>query len=162
MRQTTILKKDTVDKKWYIIDATNNVVGRLASEVAMILRGKRKYNFTPNIDCGDNVIIINAKNIKFTGDKLNKKIYYSHSLYIGGLKKVVAKNLLNKFPERILKKAIKGMLPKTRLGKKQFKNLYVYSDSKHKHIAQLPIELKISTNKNNNVLNQRNNETDGK
>ncbi len=149
MRQTTILNEKTVDKKWYVIDASNHVVGRLATEVAKILRGKNKENFTPHVDCGDNVIIINCKKIKFTGDKLNKKIYYRHSQYPGGLKKVVAKKMLDKFPERILEKAIKGMLPKTKLGAKQYRNLFVYSDSKHRHGAQQPLELKVNTIKNN-------------
>ncbi len=148
MRQTTILNSKTISKKWYIIDANNHVVGRLASEVAMILRGKNKPSFTPHVDCGDNVIIINAKNVKFTGNKMNDKKYYHHSQHPGGLKIRTAKDFMNKFPERILEKAIKGMLPKTRLGAKQYRNLFVYKNYKHQHMAQKPIELIIDKNGN--------------
>ncbi len=149
MRQTTILNDKTVDKKWYVIDATNHVVGRLATEVATILRGKNKPSFTPHVDCGDNVIIIGAGNIKFTGNKLDDKKYYHHSQYPGGLKVRNARNLLEKFPERVLEKAIKGMLPKNKLGAKQYRNLFVYADYKHRHAAQQPTELKIITTKKN-------------
>ncbi len=147
LRQTTIINKATADKKWYVVDASNLIVGRLATQVAMILRGKNKPYFTPHVDCGDNVIIINADKIKFTGNKLDGKNYYRHSLYPGGLRVRTARTVLKKFPTRILEHAIKGMLPRTRLGADQFRNLFVYADHQHRHAAQQPIELKLTTSK---------------
>ena len=143
MRQTTIVNNQTVDKKWYIVDAKNIPLGRLAASVASTLRGKNKPTFTPNCDMGDNVIVINAKEVLLTAKKDENKIYYHHSGYPGGLKKINAKDLREKHPEALVEKAIRGMLPHTKLGRKQFKNLYVYASLEHKQEAQKPIKLEV-------------------
>ncbi|QJR44141.1 50S ribosomal protein L13 [Mycoplasma miroungirhinis] len=143
MRQTTIIKHLEVEKKWYVIDAKDQVLGRLSAMVASILRGKNKPTFTPNVDMGDNVIIINAKEVVLTANKEQDKIYYSHSGYPGGLKKINAKNLRIKKPEALIENAVRGMLPHTKLGRKQFKNLYVYTGSEHKHEAQQPVQIEV-------------------
>ncbi|QJG67115.1 50S ribosomal protein L13 [Mycoplasma phocoenae] len=143
MRQTTIIKHLEVEKKWYIIDAKGQVLGRLSAQVASILRGKNKPTFTPNVDMGDNVIIINAQEVVLTANKEQDKMYYSHSGYPGGLKEINAKDLRAKKPTALVEKAIKGMLPHTKLGRKQFKNLYVYAGSEHKHEAQQPIAIEV-------------------
>ena len=143
MNKTYTMKASEIQKEWLIIDATDKTVGRLASQVAAILRGKHKPTFTPHMDCGDNVIIINAEKIKFTGNKLTDKIYYRHTNHPGGLKQETAKEILNKAPERILEKAIKGMLPKNKLGRKMYRNLYVYVGSNHPHEAQKPRTLEV-------------------
>ncbi len=150
MRQTTIINEKTRDKKWYVVDATNHIVGRLATSVALILRGKNKPTFTPHVDCGDNVIIINCNFAKFSANKMRTKKYYQHSLYPGGMKVKTAEELAQKHPEKILEKAIYGMLPKNKLGAQQYRNLFVYKDGKHHHAAQQPVELKIITEKNYN------------
>ncbi|MBU4690885.1 50S ribosomal protein L13 [Mycoplasma zalophi] len=143
MRQTTIIKHLEVEKKWYVIDAKDQVLGRLSAMVASILRGKNKPTFTPNVDMGDNVIIINAKEVVLTANKEQDKIYYSHSGYPGGLKKINAKDLRTKKPEALIENAVRGMLPHTKLGRKQFKNLYVYTGSEHKHEAQQPVQIEV-------------------
>lgn len=128
----------TITREWYVVDATGCTLGRLASQVASILRGKNKPIFTPHIDCGDNVIIINADKIKVTGKKLNQKIYYHHSGYIGGMKEMTLKEKLEKKPEQVLELAVKGMLPKGPLGRSMIKKLHVYAGSEHNHAAQQP------------------------
>ena len=140
---TLMQKKETVDRKWYVIDATDVNLGRLATQVAGILRGKHKTTFTPHIDCGDYVIIINASKVNLTGNKLNDKMYYNHSRYAGGLRERNAKVMVEKYPEEMVERAIKGMLPKGRLGRQMFKKLFVYAGSEHEQLAQKPIEMKV-------------------
>ena len=128
----------TIERKWYVEDATGYTLGRLASEVAKILRGKNKPIFTPFIDTGDYVIITNADKIKVTGKKLEQKVYYRHSDYVGGMKETTLKEMLNKKPERVIELAVKGMLPKGPLGREMYKKLFVYAGPDHKHAAQKP------------------------
>ena len=128
----------TIDRKWYVVDATDMTLGRLASEVAKVLRGKNKPIFTPHIDTGDNVIVINAEKIKVTGKKMDQKIYYHHSDYVGGMKETTLKEKLAKKPEQVIELAVKGMLPKGPLGRQMFKKLHVYAGPEHKHAAQKP------------------------
>mgnify|MGYP002064233559 CR=1 FL=1 len=141
--KTVSANKATVQKEWYVVDAKDEVLGRLASVVAMVLRGKHKPSFTPHVDCGDNVIVINADKIVLTGRKWDQKTYYRHSGYMGGLKSITAKNLLAKRPEDLVRNAVRGMLPKNRLGRKIFKNLKVYAGDTHPHDAQQPKVLDI-------------------
>jgi len=136
--KTISANKNTVNKEWVLIDAENEVLGRLASVSAMFLRGKYKTNFTPHVDCGDNVIIINADKIKLTGDKFTDKEYVRHSGYPGGQKITTPRELIVKKPTAVVEKAIKGMLPKNRLGADLFRNLHVYAGSEHPHQAQQP------------------------
>jgi large subunit ribosomal protein L13 len=131
-------KPDEVERKWVVIDAAGQTLGRLATEAASILRGKHKPEFTPHVDTGDFVIIINADKVVLTGKKLSQKIYYRHSRYPGGLKKTLAGDMLKNKPERMVELAVKGMLPKNRLGRKLFTKLHVYSGSEHPHQAQQP------------------------
>jgi large subunit ribosomal protein L13 len=131
-------KPGEVEREWLVIDATDMVLGRLASEVAQILKGKRKPQYTPHVDTGDFVVIINAEKIRLTGNKAEKKIYYSHSGYIGGLKEVTFQRMLEKHPERIIEKAVKGMLPKNTLGRAMNRKLKVYAGPNHPHAAQKP------------------------
>ena len=133
----------TIERKWYVIDATGQTLGRLSSEVANILRGKKKPIFTPHIDTGDYVVIINADKIKVTGKKLDQKIYYRHSDYVGGMKEATLKEMLDKKPEKVVELAVKGMLPKGPLGRKMYTKLFVYAGPEHKHAAQKPEELKL-------------------
>ena len=128
----------TIERKWYVVDATGYTLGRLASEVSKILRGKNKPIFTPFIDTGDYVIITNADKIKVTGKKLEQKVYYRHSDYVGGMKETTLKEMLNKKPERVIELAVKGMLPKGPLGREMYKKLFVYAGPDHKHAAQKP------------------------
>ena len=128
----------TIERKWYVVDATGYTLGRLASEVAKILRGKNKPIFTPFIDTGDYVIITNADKIKVTGKKLEQKVYYRLSDYVGGMKETTLKEMLNKKPERVIELAVKGMLPKGPLGREMYKKLFVYAGPDHKHAAQKP------------------------
>ena len=128
----------TIERKWYVVDATGYTLGRLASEVAKILRGKNKPIFTPFIDTGDYVIITNADKIKVTGKKLEQKVYYRHSDYVGGMKETTLKEMLNKKPERVIELAVKGMLPKGPLGREMYKKLFVYAGPDHTHAAQKP------------------------
>jgi large subunit ribosomal protein L13 len=141
--KTISAKKGSVEKNWWILDADSRVLGRVASEVAKIIRGKHKPSFTPHIDCGDNVIVINAEKIRMTGDKMNSKEYISHSGYPGGQKRLSPKQLLAKKPERIFEYAVRGMLPKNRLGRQLFKNLHVYVGDQHPHEAQNPKVLEL-------------------
>ena len=135
-------KKETVERKWYVIDAEGVTLGRLASKVATILRGKNKATYTPHIDCGDYVIITNCNKVKLTGNKLDKKMYYDHSRYVGGLRTRTAKEMIEKYPEEMIERAVKGMLPKGRLGRAQIKKLFVYAGPDHEHAAQKP-EVKV-------------------
>ncbi|WP_022935268.1 50S ribosomal protein L13 [Mesomycoplasma moatsii] len=143
MRQTTIVTHKKVDKKWYVVDAEGQVLGRLASLCATYLRGKNKPTFTPNVDMGDNIIVINADKIILTANKENNKIYYHHSGYPGGLKTTTPAELRKRRPIAIIEKAVKGMIPHTKLGAKQFKNLYVYAGAEHRHEAQKPEKLEV-------------------
>lgn len=128
----------TVERKWYVVDAEGKTLGRLASEVANVLRGKNKPIYTPHIDTGDYVIVVNAEKIKVTGKKLDQKIYYHHSEYVGGMKETTLKEMMNKHPERVIEHAVKGMLPKGPLGRQMFKKLHVYAGPEHVHAAQKP------------------------
>ena len=128
----------TIDRKWYVVDATDMTLGRLASEVAKVLRGKNKAIFTPHADCGDYVIVINAAKVKVTGKKLDQKIYYHHSDYVGGMKETTLREMLAKKPEQVVELAVKGMLPKGPLGRQMYKKLFVYAGPEHKHAAQKP------------------------
>ena len=134
---------DKIERKWYVVDATDCTLGRLASEVAKVLRGKNKPEFTPHVDTGDYVIIVNAEKIKVTGKKLDQKIYYHHSEYVGGMKETTLKEMLAKKPEKVLELAVKGMLPKGPLGRAMHKKLFVYAGPEHKHEAQKPEVLTI-------------------
>lgn len=138
MRQTTMAKEATIERKWYVVDAEGVVLGRLASEVATVLRGKNKPTFTPHVDTGDNVIVINADKVVMTGNKLNTVKYYHHSGYLGGLKVKTAKEFLAKDPVGFVEAAVKGMLPHNTLGRKQGMKLHVYAGDKHPHAAQKP------------------------
>ena len=136
--KTFMASPATIDRKWYVVDATDMTLGRLASEVAKVLRGKNKPIFTPHIDCGDNVIVINAEKIKVTGNKMDQKVYYHHSDYVGGLKEATLREKLAKKPEQVIELAVKGMLPKGPLGRQMFTKLHVYAGPEHKHEAQKP------------------------
>ena len=131
----------TVERKWYVVDATGYTLGRLSSEVAKILRGKNKPIYTPHIDCGDYVIVVNADKIKVTGKKLDQKIYYNHSDYVGGMRETTLKEMMAKKPEKVIELAVKGMLPKGPLGRSMIKKLFVYAGAEHPHAAQKPEEL---------------------
>ena len=136
--KTFMASPATIDRKWYVVDAEGKTLGRLASEVAKVLRGKNKAIFTPHIDTGDYVIVVNADKVKVTGKKLDQKIYYHHSDYIGGMKETTLREMMNKHPERVIEYAVKGMLPKGPLGRQMYKKLFVYAGSDHKHAAQKP------------------------
>ena len=136
--KTFMASPATIDRKWYVVDAAGMTLGRLASEVAKILRGKNKPIFTPHLDMGDYVIVINAEKISVTGKKLDQKVYYHHSGYVGGLKEVTLKEKMSKKPEQVIELAVKGMLPKGPLGRQMYKKLYVYAGPEHKHAAQKP------------------------
>ena len=137
-------KKETIERKWYVIDADGLTLGRLAAKVAHVLRGKHKVTYTPHIDCGDNVIIINASKVNLTGNKLDKKVYYNHSGYTGGLRERTARVMKESYPVEMMERAIKGMLPKGRLGRQMYKKLFVYAEGTHPHAAQQPVELKMN------------------
>ncbi|MGV3559776.1 50S ribosomal protein L13 [Larkinella arboricola] len=141
--KTISANKATAQKDWVVIDAENQVLGRLASQAAKIIRGKNKANFTPNVDCGDNVIIINADKIKLTGKKMTDKVYVRHTGYPGGQRFRTPREMMAKNPAFILEHAIKGMLPKNRLGSRLFTNLYVYAGTQHPHASQQPKEIKL-------------------
>lgn len=128
----------TIERKWYVVDAAGYTLGRLASEVAKVLRGKNKPIFTPHMDCGDYVIIVNADKVKVTGKKLDQKIYYHHSEYVGGMKETTLREMLAKKPEKVVELAVKGMLPKGPLGRQMFTKLHVYAGPEHPHAAQKP------------------------
>jgi len=137
--KTTSIKPSDIKKQWVLIDATGQSVGRLASQIAHILRGKHKASFVPHLDNGDNVVVVNASKAVFTGRKLENKFYYHHSGYIGGIKAVVAKDLLANKPERVLEHAVRGMLPHNKLGRKVFHNVKIYAGNEHPHEAQKPV-----------------------
>ena len=141
--KTFMASPATIDRKWYVVDAEGKTLGRLASEVAKVLRGKNKPIFTPHIDTGDYVIVINAEKVKVTGKKLDQKIYYHHSEYIGGMKETTLREMMNKHPERVIEFAVKGMLPKGPLGRQMYTKLFVYAGPDHKHEAQKPETLEF-------------------
>ena len=136
--KTYMASPATIERKWYVVDATGYTLGRLASEVAKVLRGKNKAIFTPHIDTGDYVIVVNADKIKVTGKKLDQKIYYHHSEYVGGMKETTLREMMAKKPERVIELAVKGMLPKGPLGRAMYTKLHVYAGPDHKHQAQKP------------------------
>ena len=143
MTKTPVIKKDEVKRKWYLIDAEGKILGRLASKIAEILMGKNKPTYTPNVDTGDFVVVINAEKVKVTGKKLLDKVYYKHSGYLGGLKKETLFSLLNRKPEFVIKHAVKGMLPKNKLARHMIKKLKVYRGCQHPHQAQKPEVIEI-------------------
>ena len=136
--KTFMASPATIDRKWYVVDAADQTLGRLASEVAKVLRGKNKAIFTPHMDCGDYVIVINAEKIKVTGKKLDQKVYHHHSDYVGGMKETTLREKLAKKPEQVVELAVKGMLPKGPLGRQMYRKLFVYAGPEHKHAAQKP------------------------
>ena len=136
-------KKETVERKWYVIDAEGKSLGRVASLAATYLRGKNKPTYTPHIDCGDYIIIINAQKVNLTGNKLEKKMYYNHSMYTGGLRERNAKTMSEEYPEEMVERAVKGMLPHNRLGRQMYTKLFVYAGSDHKQQAQKPEVLEV-------------------
>ncbi len=141
--KTFVAKPNEVEKKWYLVDAENKTLGRLATKIAIILRGKHKPIYTPHVDTGDFVVVVNAEKIRLTGKKWDQKFYYRHSGYIGGLKKISAKKLREKKPEEIIRLAVKRMLPKTKLGARQLKKLKIYAGPEHPHHAQKPEKLEL-------------------
>jgi len=141
--KTFVAKEHEVEKKWHLIDARDRILGRLASKIAIILRGKHKPIFTPHMDAGDYVVVVNADKVALTGDKLEKKIYYRHSGYVGGLKEIPAKEMLLRRPENLIKLAVKGMLPKNSLGRRQLTKLKIYAGPDHPHQAQKLEKLEI-------------------
>ncbi len=136
-------KKENVERKWYVLDASESTLGRVASKAAHMLRGKHKVTFTPHVDCGDFIIIINADKVNLTGNKLDDKIYYDHSRFVGGLRARTAKEMKENYPVEMVERAIKGMLPKNRLGRAMYKKLFVYAGSEHPHSAQQPEKVDI-------------------
>jgi len=136
--KTFMASPATIDRKWYVVDATGMTLGRLATEIASVLRGKKKPIFTPHMDTGDYVIVINAEKVAVTGKKLDQKIYYRHSDYVGGMKSTTLREKLHKRPEEVIEHAVKGMLPKGPLGRQMYKKLFVYAGPEHKHAAQKP------------------------
>jgi ribosomal protein L13 len=136
-------KKETVNRKWYVIDAEGKSLGRVASLAATYLRGKHKPTYTPHIDCGDNIIIINAEKVNLTGNKLENKMYYNHSMYTGGLRERTAKVMREQYPVEMMERAVKGMLPHNRLGREMAKKLFVYAGNEHKQMAQKPEVLEV-------------------
>ena len=142
--KTFMQKKENIERKWYVIDAEGLNLGRVATKAATVLRGKHKPTFTPHVDCGDYVIIINAEKVNLTGNKLNDKMYYNHSGFPGGLRERNAKTMIENYPEEMMERAVKGMLPHNRLGRKMGKKLFVYRGSEYKQIAQKPTEMKVN------------------
>jgi large subunit ribosomal protein L13 len=143
MKNTYMQKKETVKRDWYVIDAEGVNLGRLATRVADVLRGKHKPTFTPHVDCGDFVIVVNASKVNLTGNKLNDKIYYNHSGYTGGLRERTAKEMRENYPVEMIERAVKGMIPHNRLGRQVAKKLFVYEGAEHPHMAQKPVEMKV-------------------
>ncbi len=141
--KTFMANEATITRKWYVVDADGKTLGRLATEVASVLKGKHKPSYTPHVDSGDYVIVVNAEKIKLTGKKWDQKMYYSHSGYNGGLSATAAKDVMKKFPTRMVEKAVVGMLPHTKLGAKMAKKLFVYAGPEHKHSAQQPETLEV-------------------
>ena len=140
---TYMQKKETVERNWFVIDAKGKPLGRVASTAAHVLRGKHKATFTPHVDCGDYVIIINDKEALLTGNKLDNKMYYNHSMYPGGLRERTAKEMKEKYPVEMMERAVKGMLPHNRLGRQMYKKLFVYAEESHPHMAQKPADMDI-------------------
>ncbi len=136
-------KKETVERKWYVIDAEGKSLGRVATLAATYLRGKHKPTYTPHIDCGDNIIIVNAQKVNLTGNKLEDKMYYNHSMYVGGLRERNARTMREQYPVEMMERAVKGMLPHNRLGRQMYKKLFVYALEDHKHEAQKPEKLEV-------------------
>lgn len=143
MKNTYMQKKEDLVRNWYVIDAEGQNLGRVATKVATVLRGKHKPTYTPHMDCGDFVIVLNASKVNLTGNKLNDKIYYNHSGYTGGLRERTAKVMRENYPVEMVERAVKGMLPKGRLGRQMYKKLFVYEGSTHPHMAQKPVEMKV-------------------
>jgi len=143
MKDTYMQKKEELTRSWFVVDADGKNLGRVAAKVAHVLRGKHKPTYTPHMDCGDYVIIVNASKINLTGNKLDDKMYYNHSGYPGGLRERTAREMKEKYPVEMLERAVKGMLPKGRLGRQMYKKLFVYAGETHPHMAQQPVELKI-------------------
>jgi large subunit ribosomal protein L13 len=141
--KTVSANNKTVDKQWIVVDAEGEILGRLSSKIAMVIRGKNKASYTPHVDCGDNVIVINADKVKLTGNKMGDKTYVRYTGYPGGQRFISPKELLAKHPERIVEKAVRGMLPKNRLGRALYKNLHVYAGGEHPHAAQSPKAIKL-------------------
>ena len=140
---TFMANASNIERKWYVIDAKGKPLGRVASKAAVMLRGKHKATYTPHVDCGDNIIIINAKEVTLTGNKLDQKIYYNHSGYTGGLRQRTAKEMRENYPVEMVERAVKGMLPKGRLGRQMYKKLFVYEGPEHKQQAQKPEQVEI-------------------
>ena len=143
MKNTYMQKKEEVVRNWYVLDAEGVNLGRLATKAAHMLRGKHKPTFTPHVDCGDNIIIINASKVNLTGNKLDDKIYYNHSGYTGGLRERTAREMKENYPVEMVERAVKGMLPKGRLGRQMYKKLFVYEGETHPHMAQKPEKMEI-------------------
>ena len=143
MKNSYMQKKEEVVRNWYVIDAEGISLGRLAAKVSNVLQGKHKPTYTPHVDCGDNVVVINAEKVNLTGNKLNDKIYYNHSGYTGGLRERTAKEMIEKYPVEMIERAVKGMLPKTRLGRQMYKKLFVYAGREHPHAAQKPEVMEV-------------------
>ena len=143
MKNTYMQKKEDIVRNWYVIDAEGQNLGRVAAKAAHMLRGKHKVTFTPHMDCGDFIIIVNAGEVNLTGNKLDGKIYYNHSGYTGGLRERTAREMKENYPVEMMERAVKGMLPKGRLGRQMYKKLFVYAESEHPHSAQKPKELKM-------------------
>ena len=144
MKNTFMQKKQEIKRDWYVIDAEGQTLGRVAAKVAHILRGKHKPTFTPHVDCGDFVVITNASKIELTGNKLDDKMYYNHSGYTGGLRERTARTMKENYPVEMMERAVKGMLPKGRLGRQMYKKLFVYAGAEHPHAAQKPVEMKLN------------------
>ena len=147
MKNAYMQRKEDIVRNWYVIDAEGKNLGRVATEAARILRGKHKPTFTPHVDCGDYVIIVNADKVALTGNKLEGKIYYDHSRYVGGLRERTAKEMRQDYPVEMVERAVKGMLPHNRLGRQMYKKLFVYAGEDHKHAAQMPKVLEMGGNK---------------
>ena len=140
---TFMANAQNIERKWYVIDAKGKSLGRVAAKAAVMLRGKHKATFTPHVDCGDNIIIINAKEVTLTGNKLNNKIYYNHSGWTGGLRERTAKVMVEKYPVEMVERAVKGMLPHNRLGRQMYRKLFVYAGNEHPHTAQQPEAMEV-------------------
>lgn len=143
MKNTYMQKKEDLVRNWYVIDAEGENLGRVATKVATVLRGKHKPTYTPHMDCGDFVIVVNVSKVNLTGKKLDDKIYYNHSGYTGGLRERTARVMRDNYPVEMIERAVKGMLPKGRLGRQMYKKLFVYEGSEHPHMAQKPVEMKV-------------------
>jgi large subunit ribosomal protein L13 len=139
--KTQSANKDTVDRKWFVVDAEGQTLGRMCSKIAAVLKGKHKPSYTPHVDTGDNVIVINADKVRLTGNKMEQKVYLSYSMYPGGQKSITAKELMVKKPYSVVERSVKGMLPKNKLGRAMFKKLFVYAGAEHPHVAQKPENL---------------------